>query len=424
MMTSRSNRPRTRPSLLLALGGVSVLLLSACTGSIPEQQATSDPGGLEEMDPVVLRVSEIGPENGAPGRGLQAFMDYAREHSEGKIDFEPYYSSTLAPPAESLAAIESGLTDIGFFGATFNPQKLPISYWGTNVARDVIGPGHPESTVVGSAAANALYQTSPELLAEFAGSKMVPLAVMHSGPFPMLCMEPVESTEQATGKVVATFGSPWKEEFEALGMTNVSLPPSELYEALQRGIVDCVSSAANNHVNLGLMEVAKNLTLIDGAAGSGSGYAINKEVWDGLPPAAQQILVEAKASFVRAYVSETLSIFSKLISEAERLGVETLDPSDLNATIHKQSDAVAAGLADSAPATLTDAEAFIETLEGYRDHWSELAADELELQTVPEDDLDGLVKAFSDSKDAVDFDAYESAMREYFRDLFNKKSGE
>lgn len=207
-------------------------------------------------------------------------------------------------------------------------------------------------------------------------------------------------------------------------MTNVSLPPSELYEALQRGIVDCVSSAANNHVNLGLMEVAKNLTLIDGAAGSGSGYAINKEVWDGLPPAAQQILVEAKASFVRAYVSETLSIFSKLISEAERLGVETLDPSDLNATIHKQSDAVAAGLADSAPATLTDAEAFIETLEGYRDHWSELAADELELQTVPEDDLDGLVKAFSDSKDAVDFDAYESAMREYFRDLFNKKSGE
>ncbi|WP_166875277.1 TRAP transporter substrate-binding protein DctP [Salinibacterium sp. ZJ450] len=410
--------------MLLALGGASILLLSACAGSPPTPQATADPGGLEEMEPVVLRVSEIGPENGAPGRGLQAFMDYAREHSEGKIDFEPYYSATLAPPAESLAAIKSGLTDIGFFGATFNPQELPISYWGTNVARDVIGPGHPESTVVGSAATNALYQTSPELLAEFAESNMVPLAVVHSGPFPMLCTEPVESTEQAQGKVVATFGSPWKEEVEALGMTNVSLPPPELYEALQRGIVDCVSSAANNHVNLGLMEEAKYLTLIDGAAGSGSGYAINKEVWDGLPPAAQRILVEAKASFVRGYVSETLSIFSKLISEAKRLGVTILDPTGLNATIHKQSDAVAAGLPASAPATLTDPQAFIEPLEGYRDHWSDLAADELGLQAVPDDDIDGLVKAFSDSKDAVDFDDYETAMREYFGDLFNKKSGE
>ncbi|WP_167045591.1 TRAP transporter substrate-binding protein DctP [Salinibacterium sp. ZJ454] len=407
--------------MLLALGGVSVLLLSACAASTPTSQATADPGGLDEMDPVVLRVSEIGPENGAPGRGLQAFMDYAREHSEGKIDFEPYYSATLAPPAESLAAIKSGLTDIGFFGATFNPQELPISYWGTNVARDVIGPGHPGSTVVGSAATNALYQTSPELLAEFAESNMVPLAVMHSGPFPMLCMEPVESTEQAQGKVVATFGSPWKEEVEALGMTNVSLPPPELYEALQRGIVDCVSSAANNHVNLGLMEAAKYLTLIDGAAGSGSGYAINKGVWDGLPSAAQEILIEAKASFVRGYVSETLSTFSKLTSEAERLGVTILDPTDLNITVHKQSDAVAGGLKRTAPTTLTDPQAFIKPLEGYRDHWSELVADELGLQPRHDGEFQGLLKAFSDSADALDFDEYETTMREYFSDLFNKQ---
>ncbi len=348
-------------------------------------------------------------------------MDYAREHSEGKIDFEPYYSATLAPPAESLAAIKSGLTDIGFFGATFNPQELPISYWGTNVARDVIGPGHPGSTVVGSAATNALYQTSPELLAEFAESNMVPLAVMHSGPFPMLCMEPVESTEQAQGKVVATFGSPWKEEVEALGMTNVSLPPPELYEALQRGIVDCVSSAANNHVNLGLMEAAKYLTLIDGAAGSGSGYAINKGVWDGLPSAAQEILIEAKASFVRGYVSETLSTFSKLTSEAERLGVTILDPTDLNITVHKQSDAVAGGLKRTAPTTLTDPQAFIKPLEGYRDHWSELVADELGLQPRHDGEFQGLLKAFSDSADALDFDEYETTMREYFSDLFNKQ---
>ncbi len=409
-----------RPSWLLAVGGVSVLLLSACAGSTPTPQATADPGGLEEMEPVVLRVSEIGPENGAPGRGLQAFMDYAREHSEGKIDFEPYYSATLAPPAESLAAIKSGLTDIGFFGATFNPQELPISYWGTNVARDVIGPGHPGSTVVGSPATNALYQTSPELLAEFAESNMVPLAVVHSGPFPMLCTEPVESPDQAEGKVVATFGSPWKEELEALGMSNVSLPPPELYEALQRGIVDCVSSAANNHVNLGLMEAAKNLTLIDGAAGSGSGYAINKEVWDELPLRAQQILVEAKASFVRGYVSETLAIFSKLISEAKRLGVTILDPTNLNTTIHEQSGAVANRLISSAPATLTDPQAFIKPLEGYRDDWSKLVTDELGLEPVHDGNLDGLVETFSDSAEAVDFDAYEKAMREYFSDLFNE----
>lgn len=410
-----------RTSIALAALTASVLVLTSCSGNLDSPTPSETQDGLEQMTPVVLRVSEIGPETGTPALGLQAFMDDARERTGGKIDFEPYFNATLAPPAESLAAIQSGLTDIGFFGATFNPQELPISFWGTNVARSVIGPGHPSATLVGSPATNALYHTSSDLISEFASVGLVPLTVMHAGPFPMVCVEPVESVEQAQGKVVATFGSPWKEELEAAGMTNVSIPPTDMYEALQRGVVDCVSSAANNIVNLGLMEVAKNLSLIDGSAGSGSGYAINKEVWDALPEQAQAALVEATAAFTREYTSDTLAVFAQMISEAERLGVAILDRTALNEVVLAQSKKVADGLIDSAPTTVADPEAFIGLLQEHKDHWEEVVLDELGLEPPAQNDTAAIIRSFEESTDAVDFGAYEQILSEYFRDLSNER---
>src|SRR5699024_10950283 len=69
---------------------------------------------------------------------------------------------------------------------------------------------------------------------------------------PMICMgEPVQSVADFSGKRIRVPGAGWATEVEALGATPVNVVQAEVYEALERGVIDCAVQSPGNSLDLG-----------------------------------------------------------------------------------------------------------------------------------------------------------------------------
>src|SRR5262249_19701941 len=71
--------------------------------------------------------------------------------------------------------------------------------------------------------------------------------------------------------------------FKALGATPVSLAPSEVYLALQQGIVQAYDQPLSNIISWKWFEVGKQVTLSQHVYAA-SFLGVNMRIWDALPP--------------------------------------------------------------------------------------------------------------------------------------------
>lgn len=149
------------------------------------------------------------------------------------------------------------------------------------------------ANLAGVPATVKIFSEAEPVVDELRSQNIEPLLHMYSMFNPMICNGPVSTPEQAVGKIVRTGGVPWMAETEKLGMTHAFLPTTELYEALQRGVIDCGVLSANTIFESGLTEVTTATMLADWGPSAGSQIGFNKDSWDALPPEAPQIMHEA-----------------------------------------------------------------------------------------------------------------------------------
>ncbi|MFI5621905.1 TRAP transporter substrate-binding protein DctP [Nocardioides sp. NPDC051685] len=404
-MTSRTAVVRS------ACVAAAALMLTACA-----QPTTSDPGSqLEDVDAVTLTVSTPLPANSSLGIAMAAFMDRVREESGGKIDFELFDSSTLHGNEEALSALESGLTDITNLNPSFFPDDLPAYTWVQNFG--VLATGEtPQDILAGTPAGQVVFSTTDATSQELAGHNAVALSVLSTEGYTLACNEPVTTLEQAKGKLVRTVGGAWDQEAEALGMTTVLLDNKEVYEGLQRGVIDCAIGAPATHLAFGLAEVAKYYMPLQFTANTGSTIAMNKETLDGLPADAQQILREAAAlvPVVNARELEAQSV--EWLETAAEEGVELVEvENDLSEALEDLQTARGEELPSTAPASVSHPDTAVEAYRGAFDEWKQILAEEFGLEpndgsaAAIEEDLRFLSTDF-------DWEAYTARFIEFLND--------
>jgi C4-dicarboxylate-binding protein DctP len=106
-------------------------------------------------------------------------------------------------------------------------------------------------------------------------------------------IRPINKPADCQGLKVRVINSQvYIQAFRALGASTVSLDPSELYVALQQGVVDGFEYPLPDLVSIKLYEVSKYISL-DAHTTDFFIVSINKGVWDGLPAEEQAILVKA-----------------------------------------------------------------------------------------------------------------------------------
>lgn len=276
-----------------ALAAAGALALSSCSGSLGGE-GSNDAVGFAEMSPTTLVVqSPYGPNHFMS----QMWVDYAEvveEKSEGKITFDISYSSALSSVAEQEAGLRDGLLDMAWTMPAYNPTALPINALMTEVA--FLTEQTPLVSQLQGHGSTQFGMENEILNQELTDNGLVSLLTM-VGQMPnniMICTgSPVQSLGDFAGKRIRVPGAGWATEVEALGATPVNIVQAEVYEALERGVIDCAVQSPANSLQLGMLDIADYYSIdteVNFQGWNGTHITMSERRWNELPLVAQQLL--------------------------------------------------------------------------------------------------------------------------------------
>lgn len=409
-MSAMSRARRNRSIGALTLASAVALVLAGCAGDDGAGNGSSGEGTLADLEPIVLKISDVNPETASNAIAITEWADYVTEATDGKITFETYFSGTLHSGVEALDALDQGLTDITFFFPGFFPDKLPTAVWATQNFGAYASIGFPQTLLASGPSMQHYYESSEAIEEEFAQYNAVPFAQNSSNTFDLMCTHPVDSTESMRGVPVNTSGVPWTDEISALGGVNEFIEIPEEFDALQRGVVDCVIQSVSPLMTRGTWEVAHYYNPANFSPALGSGYLIRKDLWESLPLEVQQIMFDGKATYIEGFTQIAGERYSTFAEEAPGRGIEFLDPAAFNELLGEFSIERSAAVIESAPASIADPQAEIDLFADEIQRWRSILEDDLGIPVV-EKTSEGLLDLYLSVRD-VPWAEYEAAIGE------------
>src|SRR5436190_15568935 len=246
----------------LTLAAVAAVALLSSTNGVAQQ-------------PIVVKFSHVVAVDTPKGKGAEQFKKLAEERTKGRVKVEVYPNSSLFKDGEEMEALQLGsvqllapsLAKFGPLGVReFEIFDLPFIFDNyTELHKVTDGP-------VGLG-----------LLKKLDAKGVVGLAYWDNGFKVMSANKPLRSPADYKGlKMRIQASKVLGDQMKALGAIPQVMAFSEVYQALQTGVVDGTENPPSNFYTQKMQEVQKYLALTDHGY---LGYAViaNKKFWDGLP---------------------------------------------------------------------------------------------------------------------------------------------
>lgn len=400
----------------------SIVTAAFVAGSVLSLQSAqaADKPWLEGFEPRVLKLADFSGDQSANfGKAMVEWENAITEYTDGKITFENYWSSSLLNAVNTLDGVGDGVADIGLIIPSYYPQKLPVGTWLFGLGGALSG-STVHDVAAGGATALETVLTFEPLTAEYASHNVKVLQATATPAYNMLCNKPISSLDDAKGKRARAIGAVWSETVEALGMTPVGIAWNEAYEGLQRGVFDCMVINPNQYVNgLILKDVAPEYVPVTMAQLQASTWVINLDVWNSFPVELRNFItkesVRAAYNIWKGYL-EIEAQAGDLIAEGKE--IHTNDVSALEPVAKAQREAAVAKLGETAPASVTDANAFVKNYQDRIAYWT----DTLEAQgyKVTERTPEAILKAFAGLRDVDLAPFYQKFDEEVTPNLLSK----
>lgn len=231
--------------------------------------------GAYAQQPIVIKFSHVVANDTPKGKAAEMFAKKAAELTKGKVKVEVYANSTLYKDKEEMEALQLGavqmlapsLAKFGPLGVKeFEVFDLPFIFADYDALRKVTnGP------------------VGKQLLAKLEPKGIRGLGYWDNGFKSFSLNTPIKSPADLKGKKLRIQSSKvLEEQVRALGGLPQVMAFSEVYQALQTGVVDGTENPISNLYTQKMHEVQKHLTITDHGY---LGYAVivNKKFWDGLP---------------------------------------------------------------------------------------------------------------------------------------------
>jgi len=232
-------------------------------------------GVAQAADPIVIKFSHVVAAATPKGKAADYFAKLAGEKTQGRVKVEVYHNSTLYKDKEEMEALQMGavqmlapsLSKFRPLGVKeFEVFDLPFLFDDyTELHRVTQGP-------IGQSLLNKL---------EPKGVKG--LAYWDNGFKSFSANRPLHDVEDYKGlKMRIQSSKVLDAQMRALGTIPQVMAFSEVYQALQTGVVDGTENPISNLYTQKMHEVQKHLSLTNHGY-LGYGVITNKKFWDGLP---------------------------------------------------------------------------------------------------------------------------------------------
>lgn len=236
------------------------------------------------------------PNNSAIGQAVDDYATAIEERSGGEVTSTGFPMSLLSLP-ETSAGVRDGLADVGFVLTPYFAAEYPTNLYlhEMNLFINLVeNPTGKEPLAFTGAMLEYTLNDCPECLEEFKAQNQVYTAAGVTPLYNLLCKDvKVTSIEELKGKRLRAGGAGFVRFAEQFGAQGVRLPVSEVYEALDQGIIDCAMLSAPELTNYSLHEVVTDITLgVPGGAFAGvAGANVNLDRWKGMDDAAREALL-------------------------------------------------------------------------------------------------------------------------------------
>ena len=225
--------------------------------------------------PIVIKFSHVVASDTPKGKSAERFKELAEKMTKGRVKVELYPNSTLYKDKEEMEALQLGavqmlapsLAKFGPLGVKeFEVFDLPYIFPGRDVLyRITDGP------------------IGRDLFKKLENKGITGLAYWDNGFKVMSANKPLLVPADFKGlKMRVQSSKVLDAQMRALGANPQVMAFSEVYQALQTGVVDGTENPPSNVYTQKMHEVQKNLTVSNHGY---LGYAVivNKKFWDGLP---------------------------------------------------------------------------------------------------------------------------------------------
>jgi C4-dicarboxylate-binding protein DctP len=226
--------------------------------------------------PIEIKFSHVVAQDTPKGKGAEYFKKLAEERTNGRVKVQVYPNSQLYKDKEELEALQLGavqmlapsLAKFGPLGTReFEVFDLPYLFESDEELHKITqGP------------------IGQDLLKKLESKGILGLAFWDNGFKQMSANKPLKKPADFKGLKMRIQSSKVLDmQMRALGANPQVMAFSEVYQALQTGVVDGAENPVSNFYTQKMHEVQKYLTLSDHGY---LGYAVivNRKFWEGLPP--------------------------------------------------------------------------------------------------------------------------------------------
>jgi C4-dicarboxylate-binding protein DctP len=232
-------------------------------------------GSASADSPIVIKFSHVVASNTPKGAAAEKFKELAEKYTDGKVKVEIYPNSTLYKDKEELEALQLGAVQML---APSNSKFGPIGVREFEVFD--LPYILPDLTALRKVTDGPL---GAKLLKLLEPKGMIGLAYWDNGFKEMTANKKLIAPADYKGLKFRVQSSKVLEaQFRALGAIPQVMAFSEVYQALQTGVVDGEENTASNIYTQKMHEVQKYLTMTNHGY-IGYVVVVNKKFWDGLP---------------------------------------------------------------------------------------------------------------------------------------------
>jgi len=292
--------------LILAAASVAALVLA---------------GPASAQSPIIIKFSHVVASNTPKGAAAEKFKELAEKYTDGKVKVEIYPNSTLYKDKEELEALQLGAVQMlapsnskfGPIGVReFEVFDLPYILPDLKTLRKVTD---------GPLGAKLLKLLEPK--------GMIGLAYWDNGFKEMTANKKLISPDDYKGLKFRIQSSKVLEaQFRALGAIPQVMAFSEVYQALQTGVVDGEENTPSNIFTQKMNEVQKYMTMTNHGY-IGYVVVVNKKFWEGLPADIRTELEKAMKEATAFGNGQSAKENDEALAEIKQAGkteIDTLTP--------------------------------------------------------------------------------------------------
>lgn len=274
------------------------------------------PASVMAQSPIVIKFSHVVANDTPKGKGALKFKELAEKYTDGKVKIEVYPNSSLYKDKEEIEALQLGSVQM------LAPSTAKFAPLGVKEFEALDLPWLFKDEVTYS---NAMKGTVGKWLFQKLEAKGITgLAYWDNGFHMVSSNRPLMKPADFQGLKFRISGSKIADQyFRLVGSIPQIMAFSEVYQALQTGVVDGCENTASNYLTQKFFEVQKDIT-VSYHAHLQYAVIVNSKFWSGLPPDVRTQLEKAMADATEYTNSIARTENDEALAEIKKTGRTTL----------------------------------------------------------------------------------------------------